>query len=145
MYYGSRWKRRIFDASGGKSPPCDGGGGGGGGSGESGDEGLSGVMDETVQVVLATIGFIFLELIRLAKDYIKYLFKGSKSVRLTSAMNLWGKFWKKLNEKKVYDNMWLEKAIINTPTWYDSPENYRRILRSYSAYKASSSDESDDD
>ncbi|KAK0588966.1 hypothetical protein LWI29_007811 [Acer saccharum] len=149
-------KKEYFDGSGGKSPPSDGGGGGGDGSGESGDEGLSGVMDETVQVVLATIGFIFLyiyiltgeELIRLAKDYIKYLFKGSKSVRLTSAMNTWDKFWKKLNEKKVYDNMGLEKAIINTPTWYDSPEKYRRILRSYAAAsrsRVSESDESDDE
>ncbi|KAL5795180.1 hypothetical protein ACOSP7_003774 [Xanthoceras sorbifolium] len=143
-------KEEYFDGSGGKNPPRNGGGGGGDSSGESGDEGLSGIMDETVQVILATIGFIFLyiyiltgeELIRLAKDYIKYCFGGSKSVRLTNAMDTWRRFWNRFNEKEEYDNMWLEKAIINTPTWYDSPEKYRRILRSY---MESLSDDDDDE
>ena len=39
--------------------------------------------------------------------------------------------------KKVVDELWLEKAIINTPTWWDSPEKYRRLFRSY---KESNSD-----
>lgn len=54
-------KQEFYDGDGGKSPPRRGGGGrGGGGSEESGDEGVSGIIDETVQVVLATIGFILL-------------------------------------------------------------------------------------
>ncbi|CAL2229943.1 unnamed protein product [Prunus armeniaca] len=126
-----------------------GGGGGGGGSGRgsggdgaggsgSEDEGLAGIMDETLQVILATIGFIFLyfyiisgeEWTRLAKDYIKFLLSGSKSIRLQRSMYKWGRFYKNLTEKKYYDKFWLEKAIITTPTWWDSPEKYRHIVRS---------------
>lgn len=71
------------------------------------------------------------EMARLAKDYIKYLFGGSQSARLKRAMYKWGRFYKKLTEKKVVDPFWLEKAIINTPTWWDSPEKYRRLYKSY--------------
>ncbi|CAB4267786.1 unnamed protein product [Prunus armeniaca] len=129
-----------------------GGGGGGGGSGGSGgssgdgvggsggseDEGLAGILDETLQVILATVGFIFLyfyiisgeEWTRLAKDYLKFVFSGSRSIRLNRAMYKWGRFYKRLTEKKEYDKFWLEKAIITTPTWWDSPEKYRHIVRS---------------
>lgn len=134
-------KQEFYDGDGGNSPPSGGGGGrGGGGSGESGDEGISGIIDETVQVVLATIGFILLyiyiiageELTKLGKDYIKYLLGGSKSVRLSNAMDTLESFWKTLSDNKlVYDKYWLEKEILNTTTWYDGPEKYRRMLRSY--------------
>ncbi|MBA0753628.1 hypothetical protein Gogos_021305, partial [Gossypium gossypioides] len=43
------------------------------------------------------------ELARLAKDYIKYLFGGSKSVRLKRTMYKWSQFFEKLTEKKEYD------------------------------------------
>ncbi|XVF46926.1 hypothetical protein PTKIN_Ptkin03bG0067400 [Pterospermum kingtungense] len=146
-------KQEFFDEGGGKKPPRGGGGNGGGGedgSGGSEDEGLSGILDETVQVVLATIGFIFLyvyiitgeELARLAKDYIKFLFGGSKSVRLRRAMYKWKRFFEIRTEKKEYDKLWLEKAIITTPTWYDSPDKYRQILR---PYVKSDNDYDDDD
>lgn len=134
-------KQEFYDGDGGKSPPRRGGGGrGGGGSEESGDEGVSGIIDETVQVVLATIGFILLyiyiiageELTKLGKDYIKYLLGGSKSVRLSNAMDALESFWKTLSDNKlVYDKYWLEKEILNTTTWFDGPEKYRRMLRSY--------------
>ncbi|KAL5574722.1 hypothetical protein UlMin_016421 [Ulmus minor] len=131
----------VEDRDNGGKPPRGGGGGGGGGGdslGGSDDEGLSGIMDETFQVILATLGFILLyiyiingeELAKLLKDYLKYVFKGSESVRLRRAMNVWGRFYRKMTEKKVQDKYWLEKAIISTPTWYDSPEKYRRIFRS---------------
>jgi len=61
-------KKDFYDTdSGGNMPPRGGGSGGGGGNGEerpegSGGEdgGLAGIADETLQVVLATLGFIFL-------------------------------------------------------------------------------------
>lgn len=78
------------------------------------------------------------ELTLLAKDYIRFLFRGSKSVRLRKTMNKWKRFFKRLAEKKNLggDKLWLERAIINTPTWFDSPEKYRQILRSHLASKA---------
>ncbi|XP_050374280.1 uncharacterized protein LOC126791831 [Argentina anserina] len=129
-----------------------GGGSGGGGSDPSGgseDEGFAGIFDETLQVILATIGFIFLyvyiidgeEWTRLAKDYLKYLFSGAESVRLRRAMYKWGRFYQKLTEKKVHDKYFLEKAIIRTPTWWDSPAKYRYINESIRSYLESDSDE----
>ncbi|KAJ0091965.1 hypothetical protein Patl1_26698 [Pistacia atlantica] len=96
-------KKEYFDGSGGKSPPRFGGGGGGDGSGDSEDEGWGGIIDETAQVILATLGIIFVymyiltgeELTLLARDYLKYLFgRGYKSVRLTNAMEWWESFRK---------------------------------------------------
>ncbi|CAI0396887.1 unnamed protein product [Linum tenue] len=54
-------KQEFYDGGGGGggSPPR-GGGGGGGASGGSQDDDLPGVLDETLQVVLATVGFILL-------------------------------------------------------------------------------------
>lgn len=64
-------------------------------------------------------------------------------------MYKWGRFYKMLTEKKEYDPYWLERAIINTPTWWDSPEKYRHILKSYqqpsNAYDASRDNETERD
>ncbi|KAK9949709.1 hypothetical protein M0R45_005226 [Rubus argutus] len=97
--------------SGGGGGSRGSGGGGGGAEGSSGseDEGFAGIIDETMQVILATIGFVFLyvyiisgeEWTRLAKDYLKFLFSGSESVRLKRAMYKWGRFYQKLTEKRV--------------------------------------------
>ncbi|MBA0637004.1 hypothetical protein Godav_029015, partial [Gossypium davidsonii] len=56
-------KQDYYDEGSGQNPPRGGGGGssgGGDGFGESEDEGPSGILDETMQVILATLGFIFL-------------------------------------------------------------------------------------
>ncbi|KAF3451032.1 hypothetical protein FNV43_RR07121 [Rhamnella rubrinervis] len=144
-------KEYYEDKSGGSKPPRGSGGGGGGGGGGDGsggseDEGAAGIVDETVQVILATLGFIVLyiyiisgeELTRLAKDYIKFLFGGTESVRLRRVLNQWRSFFSHLTEKQETDKYWLEKEIINTPTWWDSPEKYHRMLRTY---EESNSDE----
>lgn len=86
--------------------------------------------------LLISLQYIYIiageELTKLGKDYIKYLLGGSKSVRLSNAMDALESFWKTLSDNKlVYDKYWLEKEILNTTTWFDGPEKYRRMLRSY--------------
>eukprot|EP00268_Persea_americana_P055582 TRINITY_DN6472_c0_g2_i2.p1 TRINITY_DN6472_c0_g2~~TRINITY_DN6472_c0_g2_i2.p1 ORF type:complete len:247 (+),score=53.41 TRINITY_DN6472_c0_g2_i2:156-896(+) len=120
-------------------------GGGGDGSGGSEDEGFAGIWDEFVQVFLATVGFIFLyiylingdEMNRIAKDYIKYLFGGDKSVRLRRNMYAWGRFYRHITRKKVVQRDWLERAILNTPTWWYSPRLYRQMKQIADSYEPS--------
>lgn len=133
-------KQEYYDdgGSGGKRPG-GGGSGGGDGFGESEDEGLSGILDEVLQVVLAFMGIIFLyiyiiageEVTVFAKDLIKFLFTKQQSNRLSRFFYTWGKFYQSLNKKTEIEPYWLEQAIISTPTWWDSTTKYKRILRSY--------------
>ncbi|KAK9138765.1 hypothetical protein Sjap_009359 [Stephania japonica] len=142
-------KRDLEESGGGPgSPP---GGGGGGGSGGSEEEDLAGILDEFVQVFLATIGFIFLyiyiidgeELTRLAKDYIRYLFTRKTSVRLRRAMFQWGRFYEKLTRKDEYQPDWLEREILNTPTWWHNPAQYKRLAYQEPSTSVKQSDNED--
>ncbi|KAK9141254.1 hypothetical protein Scep_010935 [Stephania cephalantha] len=130
-------KQELGDNGGGPgSPP---GGGSGGGSGGSEEEDFAGIVDEFVQVILATIGFIFLyiyiidgeELTRLAKDYIRYLFTRKTSVRLRRAMFQWERFYEMLTRKDEYQPDWLEREILNTPTRWYNPAKYKRQVMAY--------------
>ncbi|KAL6227832.1 hypothetical protein ACLB2K_001788 [Fragaria x ananassa] len=99
------------------------GGGGNGGSSGSDGRGFGGIINETLQVILATIGVVFLyvyiisgdEWTRLAKDYVKYLFSGSESARLKRAMYKWRKFYQKLTKKKLNDTFRLEEGHNQHP------------------------------
>ncbi|XP_047319176.1 uncharacterized protein LOC124922489 [Impatiens glandulifera] len=132
---------------GGNSPGGGGGGGGGGGSsGESEEGGIAGIVDEFVQVILATLGFIFLyiyiieaeDITRLFQDMIKFIFSGKKSIRLKRLFLECGSFYQNVTRKEevvVVEN-WLETAILQTPTMYDSIEKYEYILKSYMKSKS---------
>ncbi|KAL7255249.1 hypothetical protein ACSBR1_009414 [Camellia fascicularis] len=111
-------KQEFYDdggSNGGNRPGGGGGGSGGGDFGEPEDEGFAGIVDEVLQVTLATIGFVFL----------------------------------RQTKKKEMQEDWLECAIITTPTLYDSPKKYERILRSYLTTTMTTtttrSDDDDDD
>ncbi|KAF5186643.1 glycine-rich protein [Thalictrum thalictroides] len=131
-------KREFGDGFGGGagSPPGGGRGGGGSGGGAE-DEGMGEVFDEVLQVVLATLGFMFLyyyilqgqELTRLFKDVIKYLFTRKTSIRLGRTMDQWKAFyWHITRKKRVVQYDWLEREIVNTPTWWHNPARVKREL-----------------
>ncbi|RWW18564.1 hypothetical protein BHE74_00033371 [Ensete ventricosum] len=99
-------KGRQFGGNGG-----DGNSFGGDGDRSGGPEtvGSAGQSDELFQVIMATIGVIFLytlitsgeELIRLARDYIKYLLGAKASARLIHTMEKWRKFFEIVAPKGV--------------------------------------------
>lgn len=72
---------------------------------------------------------------RLAKDYIRYLFTGKQSVRLKRAMSKWGEYYLWITEKQRVDKYCLEKAILRTRTWWNDPDDYRVVVRNYWAAK----------
>ncbi|KAL3851474.1 hypothetical protein ACJIZ3_013356 [Penstemon smallii] len=142
-------KQEYYDGGDGGGDGGGGGGAGGGdGFGEAEDESLSGKWDEFVQVFLATLGFVFLyiyiiegeEITVLAKDLTKFLFKRQMSIRLRRLMSQWKRFFQRMREEEYYDPYWLEREILYTPTWYDSPAKYRYIIKNF----LNSEDEDDD-
>ncbi|OVA03150.1 hypothetical protein BVC80_733g26 [Macleaya cordata] len=70
------------------------------------------------------------ELTRLAKDFIKFLFTRRKIIRLTRAIARWGRAYRRMTKKDELQRDWLERAILNTPTWWHNPRQYKRYLGS---------------
>lgn len=65
---------------------------------------------------------------------------------MRTIMYEFAKFYQKFRARVPYDPYWLEKAIITTPTCWDSPEKYKRILKSVTrATKSSSKPKIDSD
>jgi len=74
------------------------------------------------------------ELTKLARDYIKYLFGGAPSVRLKNAMYQCGVIYNTLTDPGEEEDdceFWLEETILNTPTWWHDPSDYREALENY--------------
>ena len=155
-------KGEYYDGGdGGAKPPGGEGGGGGGSPGDSDgpEDGSSeeGTLGDSIEFVLATFGFIFMyiyilagaELTKLARDYIKYLFGRKPSVRLRNAMEDWGELYQGLTQKVDVDEYWLEKTILDTPTMWHDPDDYREAidnyLREHPEVNVYDSDDSDDD
>ncbi|KAI3866137.1 hypothetical protein MKX03_008741 [Papaver bracteatum] len=121
---------------GGRPPPS----GGGGGGDDPEDEGVAGMLDEFVQVILATAGFLFLyayiirgdEIARVGKDILKFIITRKKSLRLERIGDRWRRLYRRLAKKDQVqrDPFWLERAILNTPTWWHDPVQYKRYLAS---------------
>lgn len=65
-------------------------------------------------------------MIKLARDYFRFLMGKPKTVRLTRALDGWNELVEMMSKQRVCDEYWLVKAIINTPTWYDS-----QVLKAY--------------
>ncbi|KAE9588251.1 hypothetical protein Lal_00003140 [Lupinus albus] len=126
-------REQIQNGGNGGKPPGRGGGGGGRGGSEDGR--FPGMSDETLQVILATIGFIFLyicvndgvELAKLTRDFIKYLSGGGQSIRLQRAMYKWVRLYKNLTQRKEVDNYASEKE----PTRWYKPDHYWDVIRKY--------------
>ncbi|KAL8468469.1 hypothetical protein ACS0TY_031618 [Phlomoides rotata] len=133
-------KQEYYEDGGppGKPP---GGGDGGGGFGEAEDGDLSEMWDEFAQVILATLGFIFVyiyilegeEVTVIAKDLLRFLFTRQKSIRLSRLIEECTSFLERMKVKSEFDPYWLEREIINTPTWYDHPVKYQYIIRKLSS------------
>ncbi|KAM0940115.1 hypothetical protein DsansV1_C19g0160501 [Dioscorea sansibarensis] len=90
--------------------------GGGGGFGDWYNSNFPEFRDESIQVILATVGFVFLylcivrgyELTQLSLDFIRYLCGARSSRRLMRAFYTWEEFWNRILKK--------EKAEITTTT-----------------------------
>lgn len=129
-------RRREFGGDAGDGNPPGRRGGGGGADGTEG-EGSDGILEETLQVFLATIAFILLyiyiirgaELTMLARDYFKYCVGGVPSMRLQRIINKWRRVCDELTWTEEPED-WLERAIVTTPTWWHRPEQIVRAVKS---------------
>lgn len=146
-------KQDYDDDGSGEDPPPGGGGGGGGGYGGTQDEGFAGMWDDIQQVTFAILALIAVYVYIVMGDRVMAFIAegfeflaGKRGPRLRTIMYEFARFYETYRAKVVVDPYWLEKAIIATPTWWDSPQKYRRVLRPHlRRIKSSKTLDSDDD
>ncbi|KAK7332651.1 hypothetical protein VNO80_29406 [Phaseolus coccineus] len=127
-------RQQIQKGGNGGIPPGGGRSGGGGGGSHGGSSGGSdGMSNENLQVVLATVCFVLmyifvidgLELMKLARDCIKFVSGRGQSARLKRAMNRWVQLYKNIFEKKEAVKNALEKVCTS---WFD-PDFFLGVSR----------------
>uniref|UniRef100_A0A0E0KS92 Uncharacterized protein n=1 Tax=Oryza punctata TaxID=4537 RepID=A0A0E0KS92_ORYPU len=99
--------------------------------GGSEDESLTESLYETVQVLLATIAFIFMyihiisgeELYRLARDYTRYLVTGKRTSRLERAMLNWHNFCEGITKKDSVQEATFDRST-SEPMWWQQPVKF---------------------
>ncbi|KAJ9562874.1 hypothetical protein OSB04_008034 [Centaurea solstitialis] len=149
-------KKDYYDDDGnGEDPPIGGGGDGGGRGGfrGTGDGGFAGMWDDIQQVTFAILALVVAYVYIIMGDRIRIFIAegfeflaGKRGPRLRTIMLEFAQFYTMFRGKKVlYDPYWLEKAIITTPTYWDSPAKYQRMLRPQLRKLTSSSRSSDSD
>lgn len=114
-----------------------GGRAGDGGDGSQEDKNLSESMDEVLQVVLATIGFIFVyayllmgaELTRLARDYIRYLFGSPATPRMMRTMSKWRDFYAEIIETAEIPKVLLGRIAVAAPILLQNPRKLVELMR----------------
>ncbi|WJX16704.1 hypothetical protein P8452_06700 [Trifolium repens] len=133
-------KGEYFDSGGSGVKPPGGGEGGGGGGGGGIPDGSDDDNYDTRQVIFATGALICLyiylimrqDLERLIPDFIRYIFGGTQSVRIRRVMENLGLLYRSLKRKKrIHYPNYLEKVILNTPTWWYDPRDFHRAVRNY--------------
>lgn len=140
-------KGEYLDNGGsGVKPP--GGGGGEGGSGGGSPNGPGGSDDEesydTRQTIFASGALLSLyiylimgkELLRTIFDFLRFIVGLGKTSRIKRILVRLGKLYKSTKRRKITDEHFLEKAILNTPTWWYDPQDFRTAVKNYYASDA---------
>lgn len=114
-----------------------GGGAAGNGDGGQDEQNFSETMDEVLQVVLATIGFIFVyaylltgaEMTRLARDYIKYLFGSPATPRMMRTREKWADFFESLTGTVEGQKVLLGRLALAVPILLQNPRKLVELMR----------------
>lgn len=104
-------------------------GGSGGGSDGPEDESFKDSLNEMIQILIATVAFIFVyihiirgeELYRLARDYTRYLVTGKRTARLKRAMLNWRDFRESMTKDSAQEDGY-GRPTSSEPAWWQQPQ-----------------------
>ncbi|KAJ1271688.1 hypothetical protein BS78_06G145100 [Paspalum vaginatum] len=109
---------------------------GGGGSDGPEDESFKESLYEMIQILIATVAFIFVyihiirgeELYRLARDYTRYLVTGKRTSRLKRAMLNWQDFSESITKKDSTQEDYYGGTVSSEHAWWQQPQQLVRRL-----------------